>query len=61
MKCKKFIIKYLYFNLYNFNYFIRKNKLTLTELEQKLEEATSNEHCHANVNLLNDIADKTSN
>ena len=38
-----------------------KNKFTLTEIEQKLEEATSNEHCHANVSLLDDIADRAVN
>ena len=38
-----------------------KNKITLTEIEQKLEEATSNEHCHANVSLLDEIADKAGN
>lgn len=38
-----------------------KNKLTLTDLEIKLKEATSNEHCHANVSLLDDLAYKTNN
>jgi len=35
-----------------------KNKIILSEIEQMLEEATSNEHCHANLSLLNDIADR---
>jgi hypothetical protein len=36
-----------------------KDNLTKTELEKKLKEATSNEHCHANVSLLNEISQKT--
>ncbi len=36
-----------------------KDNLTKTELEKKLKEATSNEHCHANVSLLNEISNKT--
>ena len=33
-----------------------KDNLTKTDLEKKLKEATSNEHCHANVSLLNEIS-----
>lgn len=33
----------------------------MTDIESKLEEATSNEHCHANVSLLDEIADKAGN
>lgn len=33
-----------------------KDQLTKSELELKLEEATSNEHCHANVTLLNELS-----
>lgn len=29
--------------------------MTLGDYEQKIELATSNEHCHADVELLNDI------
>ena len=36
-----------------------KDNLTKTDLEKKLKEATSNEHCHANISLLNDISSKT--
>ena len=36
-----------------------KDRLTKTELQRKLKEATSNEHCHANVSLLNEISEKT--
>ena len=36
-----------------------KDNLTKTELEKKLKEATSNEHCHANISLLNEISQKT--
>ena len=36
-----------------------KDNLTKTELEKKLKEATSNEHCHANISLLNEISMKT--
>ena len=36
-----------------------KDNLTKTDLEKKLKEATSNEHCHANVSLLNEISNKT--
>ena len=36
-----------------------KDNLTKTDLEKKLKEATSNEHCHANVSLLNEISSKT--
>ena len=38
-----------------------KDNLTKTDLEKKLKEATSNEHCHANVSLLNEISNKTDN
>ena len=37
-----------------------KDNIMLTELERKLKKATSNEHCHANVALLNDISQRTS-
>ena len=36
-----------------------KDNLTKTDLEKKLKEATSNEHCHANVSLLNEISMRT--
>ena len=36
-----------------------KDNLTKTDLEKKLKEATSNEHCHANIALLNEISSKT--
>ena len=36
-----------------------KDRLTKTELQRKLKEATANEHCHANVSLLNEISEKT--
>ena len=36
-----------------------KDNLTKTDLEKKLKEATSNEHCHANVSLLDEISNKT--
>jgi hypothetical protein len=36
-----------------------KDNLTKTHLEKKLKEATSNEHCHANISLLNDISNRT--
>ena len=36
-----------------------KDNLTKTDLEKKLKEATSNEHCHANISLLNEISMKT--
>ncbi len=36
-----------------------KDNLTKTDLEKKLKEATSNEHCHANVSLLNEISNRT--
>ena len=35
-----------------------KDRLTKTELQRKLKEATSNEHCHANISLLNEISKK---
>ena len=38
---------------------IVKDNIMMTELERKLKEATSDEHCHANVSLLNDIAQRT--
>jgi hypothetical protein len=38
-----------------------KDNIMKTELERKLKTATSNEHCHANVTLLNDISRRTSN
>jgi hypothetical protein len=31
----------------------------LTELERKLKKATANEHCHANVSLLDEISRRT--
>ena len=37
-----------------------KDNIMLTELERKLKKATANEHCHANVALLNDISQRTS-
>ena len=36
-----------------------KDNLTKTDLEKKLKEATSNEHCHANISLLNEISQRT--
>ena len=36
-----------------------KDNIMMNELERKLKEATSNEHCHANVSLLNDISQHT--
>ena len=51
-KCKNTL-----FNTYNNS----KDRLTKTDLQRKLKEATSNEHCHANVSLLDEIAAKTSN
>ena len=36
-----------------------KDRLTKTELQRKLKEATSNEHCHANISLLNEISQRT--
>ena len=38
---------------------IVKDNIMKTELERKLKEATSNEHCHANVSLLNSISQRT--
>ncbi len=32
-----------------------------TDLQKKLSTATSNEHCHANIKLLDEIAEKTNN
>jgi len=45
----------------NISFQSRKDKLTKTDLERKLDEATSNEHCHANLETLDDIAEKSSN
>lgn len=36
-----------------------KDNLTKTELQRKLKEATSNDHCHANISLLNEISSRT--
>jgi hypothetical protein len=36
-----------------------KDNLIKTDLEKKLKEATSNEHCHANISLLNEISQRT--
>ena len=36
-----------------------KDNIMKTELERKLKKATLNEHCHANVSLLNDISRRT--
>jgi hypothetical protein len=38
-----------------------KDRLTKTELERQLKESTSNEHCHANISLLNEISKRTEN
>ena len=38
---------------------IVKDNIMLTELERKLKKATANEHCHANVSLLNEISKRT--
>ena len=38
-----------------------KDRFTKTELQRKLKEATSNEHCHANVSLLNELSQRTEN
>ncbi len=40
---------------------IVKDNIMMNDLEKKLKEATSNEHCHANVSLLNEISQKTQN
>lgn len=40
---------------------IVKDNLTGTDLQRKLKEATSNDHCHANVSLLNEISSRTEN
>ena len=37
-----------------------KDNIMLTELDRKLKKATANEHCHANVALLNEISQRTS-
>ena len=36
-----------------------KDNIMLTELERKLKKATANEHCHANVSLLDEISRRT--
>jgi hypothetical protein len=36
-----------------------KDNIMLTELDRKLKKATANEHCHANVSLLNEISQRT--
>ena len=36
-----------------------KDNIMLTELERKLKKATADEHCHANVSLLNEISQRT--
>ena len=56
-KCNNFKMINLMFYLYS----TRKDKLTKTELQRQLKEATSNEHCHANVSLLNEISYRTGN
>lgn len=38
-----------------------KDNIMLTELERKLKKATANEHCHANVSLLDEISRRTAN
>ncbi len=38
---------------------IIKDHIMKTEIERKLKKATANEHCHANVSLLNDISKRT--
>lgn len=38
---------------------IVKDNIMKTELERKLKKATLNEHCHANLSLLNDISRRT--
>ena len=35
------------------------DNIMLTELERKLKKATANEHCHANVSLLDEISRRT--
>ena len=40
---------------------IVKDNIMKTELERKLKTSTSNEHCHANVSLLNEISKRTNN
>lgn len=42
-------------------FYFRKDAVMKTDLQRKLKEATSNEHCHANVSLLDDIASKSTN
>mgnify|MGYP002622002802 FL=1 len=36
-----------------------KDNIMLTELERKLKKATADEHCHANVSLLDEISRRT--
>ena len=36
-----------------------KDNIMLTELERKLKKATANEHCHANVSLVDEISRRT--
>ena len=55
---KKNLGKCNYFQ-HNIYLIYRKDKLTKTPLQIKLKEATSNEHCHANVSLLNEISQRT--
>ena len=62
------IVFELWMQLINFNIIkgeikkgisIVKDNIMLTELERKLKKATANEHCHANVSLLNEISKRT--
>ena len=39
---------------------IVKDNIMKTELERKLKKATADEHCHANVSLLDEISRRTS-
>lgn len=40
---------------------IVKDNLTGTDLQRKLKEATSDDHCHANISLLNELSSRTEN
>ena len=55
------IIKGKIIEMYLILLIISKDKLTKTDLERKLDEATSNEHCHSNLEILDEIAEKSTN
>jgi hypothetical protein len=48
-------------NCTNLSLSFRKDKFTKTDLERKLKEATRNEHCHASLQLLEEISAKSNN